>query len=189
MNFIDNAYASTEAVQTTEGRDDEGLLASLGLNGSQFISQWINFAIVVVVLWFLILKPLVKKLNERQKMIDDSITNSEKVQKNLDRSEKDYLAKMDMAKAEASRILGKANADTQIVADEMKAKAKKEIEAAVEQAKKNIKLEKEEMVAKMKVETADVIVMALEKILSEKIDAKKDKDLIEKVHYKLSVRF
>ncbi|MFH2018392.1 MAG: F0F1 ATP synthase subunit B, partial [bacterium] len=165
---------------TSEGSVDEGLLASLGLNGQLFISQWINFAIVVAILWFLILKPLVKKLNERQKMIDDSISNAEKIQKNLDRSEKDYLAKMDVAKAEACRILTQANSEAEVVAEQVKEKAKNEIEAVVLQAKKNIGLEKDEMVSKLKQQTADMIVLALEKILSEKIDGKKDKELIEK---------
>ena len=41
------------------------------------------------------------------------------------------------------------------------------------------KIEKEEMVADLKQETVNLIIAALEKILSEKVDSKKDKDLIE----------
>lgn len=180
--FIDIAHASTEATEhvAETAVENPGLLASLGIQPQQLAFQWINFAIVVAVLWFLILKPLTKVLSERQKMVNDSINNAEKVKKNLDRSEKDYLAKLDMAKAEASRILTKASNEAETLGEEIKAKAKKEIESAVEQAKKNIKLEKEEMVAKMKGETASIIVLALEKILSEKIDGTKDKNLIER---------
>jgi F-type H+-transporting ATPase subunit b len=181
MNFIDIALASPEAVveYVTESSADAGLLASLGLNGSQFVFQWINFAIVVAVLWFLILKPLVKTLNNRQKMIDDSIANSEKIQKNLEKSEKDYQHKIDQAKVEANKIMEKANAEAGVVGEELKVKAKKEIEQLVDHAKKNIRLEKEEMVAGLKEQTVEIVVAAVEKILNEKMDGKKDKELIE----------
>ncbi len=177
MNFINIAYASSEAVveKATEG----GLLASLGLNGSQFIFQWINFAIVVAVLWFLILKPLTKKLSEREKMIDDSIKNAEKIQHNLNKSEKDYQERMDKAKVEANKILEKANVETAVVAEEMKEKTKKDIEELVDHAKRNIRLEKEEMMTGLKKETVEIVVAVVEKILSAKMDGKKDKELIE----------
>ena len=56
---------------------------------------------------------------------------------------------------------------------------KKEIEQLVDHAKKNIRLEKEAMVAGLKKETGELVVAAVEKILSEKMDSKKDKELIE----------
>lgn len=180
MNFTDIVYASPEEVgSTTEAPENTGLLASLGLNGSQFLFQWINFAIVVAVLWFLILKPLTKKLNERQKMIDDSIKNAEKIQKNLEKSDKDYQDRMDKAIVEANKILEKAQAETSMIAEEMKNKTKKEIEELVEHARKNIRSEKEEMITGLKKETVEIVISAMEKILSAKMDGKKDKELIE----------
>jgi len=189
MNFVEIVHASPEAeapvaehtTATTEeaGVADTGLLASLGINGQLFAFQWINFAVVVLVLWFLVLKPLTKKMSEREKMIDDSIKNAEKIQHTLNKGEKDYQERMDKAKVEANKILEKANVETGAIAEEMKNKTKKDIEGLVEHAKKNIRLEKEEMVAGLKKETAEIIVSAMEKILGEKMDSKKDKELIE----------
>ena len=48
----------------------------------------------------------------------------------------------------------------------MKKRAQKEIELVVDQARRNIKIEKEEMVADLKQETVNLIIAALEKILS-----------------------
>ncbi len=176
--FIAIAFASEHAVQTAEAAE-EGLLASLGINPGLFVFQLINFAIVAVVLWFLILKPLTKKMAERQRLIDEGLDNAKKVQDNLARSEKDYQARIDTAKVEANRILEKANAETAIVADEMKVRARKEIETLANQAKRNIRAEKEEMALQLREETAGLVVMAVEKILEEKMDEKKDKKLIE----------
>ena len=104
MQLIDIANASTKAVETattvtaehaagtTEAT--EGLLASLGINGTLFLFQLINFAIVVAILWFLVLKPLTKKMGERQEKIEDSLKNAEAVEENLRKSESKYQEKI-----------------------------------------------------------------------------------------------
>ncbi len=177
MQFISIAHAEEE-VPTTEQATDQGLLASLGINGTLFTFQLINFALVAAVLWFLILKPLTKKMTERQKLIDDSIDNAKRVQDNLIMSEQKYQEKIDQAKVEANKIMEKATSEASVVGAELKTKAKEEIETLVEQAKRTITIEKEEMVAGLKKETVDLVVAALEKILGEKMNSTKDKELI-----------
>lgn len=172
------AHAS-EAAESSAEAASTGILGSLGINPAAFIFQLINFAIVAVIIWYLILKPLTSKMTERQKLIDDSIDNAKKVQDNLQKSEQKYQEKIDLAKVEYNKILEKASADAVTLNDSMKVKAKKEIETLVDQAKRNIHIEKDEMVAGLKNETASLIVLALEKILAEKIDNKKDKEMIE----------
>ncbi|MCX6778657.1 MAG: ATP synthase F0 subunit B, partial [Candidatus Magasanikbacteria bacterium] len=76
MNFIEIAHASeapTELTETTE--QSGGVLGSLGINGQLFVFQLINFILVAAILWFLILKPLTKKMAERKKIIDESLDN------------------------------------------------------------------------------------------------------------------
>lgn len=182
MQFIDTVYAA----ETTEPGQTGGVAASLGINGSLFIFQLINFAIVAAIIWFLILKPLTKKMAERQKMIDDSIENSKKIQDTLQRSEQKYQQRIDGAKVEANKILEKAFSETETVTAGMKNKAKQEIELLVDQAKRNIKIEKEEIMEGLKKQTADLIVLALEKILDEKVSGTKDKEMIEKMVKKLT---
>lgn len=184
MQFIDTVYAQeaepavTAETGSHEGAASTGVLGSLGINGTLFVSQLVNFAIIVVIVWFLILEPLTKKLAERQKMIDDSIDNSKKVQRNLEKSEQEFQKRIDEAKVEANKIVEHAVTESEKMNGEMKTKAKQEIETLVDQAKKNIKIEREEIKAEIKKETAEMIVTALEKILSEKITDKKDKELI-----------
>jgi len=189
MNFIDIAMASEapaeETTHTTEGTESASPLAGLGINTSLFVAQLINFALVALVLWFLILKPLTKKMAERQKMIDDSIDNAKKIQDNLNKSEKDYQTKVDQAKVEANKIMDKAVTNAQTAAEETKENAKKEIETLVIQARKSIVNEKETMKAEIKEETANFVILALEKILVEKMDSTKDKKMIEEVLEKL----
>jgi len=181
-NFIDIAYAAE-----TSSVADQGVAASLGINLQLFIFQLINFAVVACIIWFLILKPLLKKMAERQEIIDQSLRNAKKIEDTVARSEKDYKEKIAMARAEANKVINIATEDAKKVGEELKKKTKEEIEKLVEQTKKNIKLEKEEMVAGIKLEVADLVVAAMEKVLSEKMNSEKDRKLIEESLKKLSV--
>lgn len=179
MQFIDIAYASEVAAEAIETGEKSGLVASLGLDGRLFVFQLINFAIVAVILWFLVLKPLVKKLAERQKLIEEGLNNAKKAREQMERSEHDYRAKISEAKKEAQAILKKTEKDAKILSENLKNKTKQENVDLAEQAKKNILKEKEEMMTGLKGETANLIVAALEKILSEKMTGEKDKKMIE----------
>lgn len=173
-----NLSAETHAETTAEGGSP---LASLGINPTLFVFQLINFAIIAAVIWYLILKPLTKKLSERQKMIDESLDNAKKIQDNLQKSEQKYQERIDAAKVETGKILDKANKEAEKIAVETKNKAKTEIEALIEQAKRNIRSERDEMITDVRKAGADLVVAALEKILSEKIDSKKDKEIISEM--------
>lgn len=176
MSLTNIAYAAEETVPTTA---NERVLATLGINSTLFVFQLINFAIVVAVLWFLILKPLTKKMSERQKMIENSIDNAKKIETNLGMSERKYRERIDQAKVDANKFMEKSHQESVLAAEAMKEKTKKEIEQLVEQARKNIKTEKDESINELKQQAADLIISAAEKILSAKMDADKDNKIIE----------
>lgn len=161
------------------------ILDSFGLNLRLFLFQFANFIIVAVILWFLILKPLTKKLSERQHIIEDSLDNAKQVEANLAKSQEDYRLQLRLARAEAEKILESAGNEAGQLSEELKAKAKQEIEALVKQAKHNIQREKEEMMLGFKEEAASLVALALEKLINEKMTAEKDKKLINEIVSKL----
>ncbi len=168
-----------EAVSETGSASDQGLFASLGLNAQLFGFQLLNFVIVAVVVWFLILKPLTKTMEQRKKIINDSLENAKEVETKLQMSEQKYQEKIDEAKTDANKIIKDAGEEAGRLKEEMKNKAKSEIEMLITQAKRNIQIEKEEMVDELKKETGELVVRAVEKIIKEKLDSEKDKKIIE----------
>lgn len=181
MSLINIAYASEEATTeyTTESTGNESVAASLGLNGQLFLFQLINFAVVAVIIWFLILKPLTKTLTERKKVIDDSLDKAKEVDANLQMAQVKFQERIDEAKIEASKIIEKSHNEAEQLGVSMKDKAKKEIELLVDQAKRNIQIEKGEVMDGIKKETVNLIISAVERIISERLDGDKDKKIIE----------
>lgn len=185
--FTEIAYASKTAVRATEtAAADETVLSSLGINSTLFIFQLINFALVASIVWFLILKPLTKKMAERQKMIDDSIDNAKKIETNLGMSERKYQEKIDQAKVDANKIIEKAQQESVLVAEAAKEKTRKEIEALVETARKNIKSERDESIREIKEQAATVIIAATEKIIGSSLNVEKDNKIIEEAIKKMN---
>lgn len=179
-NNIIHAATTNATTEHTEAAED-GLLSSVGINGQLFVFQLINFAIVGAIVWFLILKPLTKKMEERKKLIDESLDKAKEVETNLAMSERKYQERVDEAKVEANRIIGKATDEAVGMSEQMKKKAKDEIELLVKQAKKNIEIDREDMRADIRKETAGMILTALKKVLQQDLDPKMDAKYIENI--------
>ncbi len=157
---------------------DESVIASLGLNASMFGWQLFNFALVAAIVWFLILKPLTKKMDERKKIIDESLDRAEIIASQVTKSKEEYDAAIAKAKADANEVLATAKADAEEYKNKMKETTKAEIESLVLAGKKQLATERETMMAEVRAELAGLVTGATEKILRTKMDDKSDQKLI-----------
>lgn len=164
-----------------EAAESGGLLASLGIQPQLFVFQLINLAIVCLIAWHAILKPLVKKLDERRKLINDSIDKAKEIETNLAMSEQKYQGRIDEAKVAANKVLEAASVEAEQMGEKMKVKAKQDIEFLIVQAKRNIQTERDEAMGAVKSEAVGLIFSVLEKVLPEKMTSENDRKVIEEV--------
>ncbi|MFA4831076.1 MAG: F0F1 ATP synthase subunit B [Patescibacteria group bacterium] len=174
---------TTEA--TLQEGKSESIAASLGLNLNLFIFQLINFAIVAAIVWWLILKPLVKKMQERQEMVEKSVEDAKRIEANLQTSEAKFQEKIDEGKVEANKIIAKAGEEAEVQGEKLREKARADVEQLIKQAKVKIGEEKEKMTVELRRETGELVIAALEKVLDKTMDKEKDRELVEEVLKKL----
>lgn len=160
-------------------KSEESVAASLGLDPQLFVFQLINFAVVVVIIWYLILRPLTKKLDERRTIIDESLDRAKEIETQYAMSEQKYKERLTKAEHEANAVIAKAREEAGVQAAEMKEKTKKEIQELATDAKQHIQKEREDALLAVRKEAATLIVGAAEKLIGEKLDLKKDEALIE----------
>lgn len=143
------------------------------------IAQAVNFAVVFIILYYFGIKPLMKILNERSKKIEDSLKNAAKIEKELQQTESKRAEVIRKAKQEANELLAEVERKSEERKKEMTAKAKEEIAKIVAKTKEDLAIDKAIMLKHVKEEAGELIVAALEKVLSKKITGEDDKKLIE----------
>ncbi len=175
--LIPVAHAASEAVAAESA--SSGGIATLGLNGKLFIAQLVNFAVLLLLFWKLILPGLVKGLQSRTQRIEKSLQDAERVEKEKQEFSKWREEEMSKARLQASEIVTKAQSEAGAAKDRAIAQTKEEQQKVVEQASTQIKQEKDKALSSAKAEIADMVTQAAEKILRQKLDAKKDEALIK----------
>ncbi len=157
------------------------LLNAFGVNYKILIAQFINFAILFFVLYKLGYKPIFKFLEDRKDRIKAGIEMADKAEHSLNKAQEEKKSIIIEAKKESATIISRADKLGKEKREEMINKVKDEIRVVVDQEKVRMKAEKAQILKDVKNEVTDLITLALEKIIGEKIDAKKDKEIISKI--------
>lgn len=162
------------------------LITALGLDLRILLAQLVNFAILVFVLWRFAYKPVFNILEERRKRVEKGIEDSEEAGRRL--SEADVHKKQVIAEArqEANGIIEEAKKKAEIRYQEIIAKSRSDIQTIIEDEKAKIAVERSNAMRDIKAEATEMISLALSKILEEKLDEKKDAELIARAVKKLN---
>lgn len=158
----------------------DSIIETFHLDWKLFLAQAVNFGIVVFVLWKFAFKPLVKKMDERTKMIEDSYEKT----KSLEQEQKDISILKDKiifeARQESKKIIDEAGVQAKKYDETMKSRTHNEAAKILSQAKDMIMEEKNNMMNQVKAEASELVILAVQKVLQEKITPEMDKKLSEK---------
>ncbi len=160
------------------------LFSALGINLKILIAQFINFSIFFFVLYKFAYKPMLKFLDDRKQKIEKGLNDAEKANNKLielEEKEKEIIAQANLGgQKQAKKIIAQAKEAGEEKRVQMIQKTKEEIKNIVKKEKENIELEKNNAIKDIKKQTADLVAMSLKKVLNEKIDNKKDMEIIQK---------
>jgi F-type H+-transporting ATPase subunit b len=156
------------------------LFAKLGIDWRLFIAQLINFAILMTVLVFVLFKPIIKALDKRRQKIAESLENAEKISAELKRTTEEGDRLLSSSRAEAQRIIGEAQKQSDAVRNGAADKAKVEVAGIIASGKAQLSAERDAMLAEVRHAAAELVADATAKVVGEKLNPAKDKALIEK---------
>jgi len=157
------------------------ILELFGVDWKLLIAQLVNFAIVVVVLWWFALKPLSKTMQSRNDEISKGLSDARSAADRLEKVEREVKDKLIEAKNTAASILEESKKQSEKSKQDNLVKTKEEVAKLIEKAKEQIANEKDNMIMEVKGEVSNMVVLALEKILSSGISKDLDKKYIDKV--------
>lgn len=146
------------------------LFAAFGVNVSLIIAQAVNFAIVLIALWYFLYKPVLAMIAKRQELVAKGVEDATRASEKLSHADDEAKTRINAADAEAESIVAQARES----ASAEKQRLLKEAEARAVAVTKDAEERAAETAAKAKRESekdiARVAILTAEKILKEKYD-------------------
>jgi F-type H+-transporting ATPase subunit b len=157
------------------------VLAKLGVDGKLLLAQAVNFAVLFFVLRRFAYQPMLDFLEKRANRIEQGLKDAEAAQIKLGEMEAKEKTVLAEARTEAKSIIASAEASAKQRATEHVAETEVQVKRLLADAEVKISEEKDKAMAGAKEEIGELVMLSVEKILREKIDATKDKELLEKM--------
>jgi len=152
----------------------------LGINLGAFIIQIITFILVFVLLKKFAFTRIVAMLDKRYKVIDEGVRHGLQMQKERDKLEKETAKIVREARHDADAIVGDAQKESREIVRAAEKSAHKKAEAMLADAEARIGEETSQARRKLEKEIVELVSEATEVVISEKVDARKDAELIDK---------
>ncbi len=146
----------------------EGIIDAFGLDLRLIILQLFNFGIMLGILGYLLYKPILKLLADREAKIAQGLRDAEEAEASKKQANEDRKQVLEGAQKEAEAIVGRATTAATKEASEIVKKADDEAARALNNAREqaaNLKLQAEK---ESEGEIAKLAILATEKLLKEK---------------------
>ncbi len=152
----------------------------LGLTLPSFIGQLINFLILLVLLTFFGYKPIRRMLDERASRIKQSMEQAEATKQEYDRARVEVDKQISKARDEGQSIVGQAERAGERIKEEARQEARAEVQSIVERTRAEMERERDKLIDELRREFVATALLAAEKVISETLDEKTHRRLIEK---------
>ncbi len=146
----------------------ESLIHAFGIDIKLITIQIINFLVLAGILSYLLYKPLLKILNEREETIAQGVKDAEAAGQALSAAEDEKKAIVSQAHQEAADINDRATGFAEENAAKVRAAAEEEAAQKIKAAEERSRALAEEAKKASEAEIAKLAVLAAEKVLSEK---------------------
>jgi len=156
-----------------------GIFESLGINWKILLGQIVNFLLVLYLLKRFALKPFLKILNERKEKIEGGVKNAENAERKIQLAgeERDKILKEGREKA--NLILRKSEERGKGKEEEILRRTEEEKMRILAEAKRLGQIEVNKMKGEFSKKNLELVLNLTEKILKEKVDLKKDSEIIK----------
>jgi F-type H+-transporting ATPase subunit b len=156
-------------------------MGEIGIDWQVLLAQLINFGILFGLLFFLLYKPMRRMLDERSAKIKESMDQAEQIKEQLASTDEQVREQMEVARKEGHGILAQAAQMGERLKEEAREGARQEAEAIVARTRSEIERERDEAIEDLRRQFVDLAIIAAEKVVSETLDKKKHRKLIDEV--------
>jgi len=130
------------------------------------------FLVAIVGMYYIILKPMVAYLEERETAISQGLQEAEKIEAQIKERMVAYEAELERAKGEVAALRAERRAEAQAAYDEVLAGARSDAEAQIEAAVKKIDAARAAAATALKASSEDLAIQAAGQVLGRQLAAR-----------------
>jgi F-type H+-transporting ATPase subunit b len=165
---------------TTFAAENSSGLGALGVDGKAFVIQLITFGLAFLVLRRYAFKPILKVLRERRETIESGVKLGEEMQKERAKLDAQIDKALHEARTQADGIIAGAQDSARQAIREAEDKARDKAAGILKEAEARITQDTARARKALEKELVTLVSEATEAIIDEKVDARKDSQLIER---------
>lgn len=139
------------------------ILSDFGVQPALLVAQIINFTILLVILWKLAYKPIIKMLDERKARIAESMAQAQQIDERLAKLATEIKEELKKTRVEADAVIADAKQTAAQLSQDVMTEAKAQSESIIKRAEVAAKLEFEQSKQTLKKEIVILAVTAAEK--------------------------
>ncbi len=156
-------------------------MKELGVNLPGLIAQIVNFSLLLLVLYLLLYKPVVRMLDQRSKRIEDSLEQADRLKEETSLAEEQVKEQIEEARQEGRNIVAQAAQVAERVREDSRTQARQDAETIVTRARADVQRERDEAIEELRRQFADLTIIAAERVINTSLDRDQHRRLIEEV--------
>jgi F-type H+-transporting ATPase subunit b len=167
-------------VQTLATESSPGLFQALGIDWKLLVEQGLAFLVLVFILAKFVYPALTKAIDDRREAIEAGLQEAKESQEALTKAEARVSEMLEEARKEADDILARSHQEAATMVSDAESKSKVRAEQIVADARQQLSIDVAKARDALKKDTVELVALATERIIGEKLDERKDADLVKK---------
>jgi len=159
------------AATHAEAKQSAGLFEALGINVTLLVEQTIAFLILVALLGKFVYPALMKAVDSRREAIEAGLQEAKESQEAAEKAQQKVAELLEAARKDADDIIARSHQEATLMvgAEQIVADARQQLDNDVRKAREALKRD-----------TIELVALATERVIGEKLDANKDAALVKK---------
>ncbi|MFQ6001628.1 MAG: F0F1 ATP synthase subunit B [Anaerolineae bacterium] len=154
-------------------------MEALGIDPALLASQIVNFLLLVLVLRFVLYKPILNMLQERREKIKESLQYAEQVKQEAAAEREKHQKELEEAHRKAEEAIAQASQISEQEREKIVAEAQEEARRILEQARAEIEHERRQAMIDLQEQVVELAIAAASKVIDQSLDEKEHRRLIK----------
>lgn len=156
-------------------------MGELGINVPGLLTQLVSFTALMIVLYFVLYKPILKMLDQRAERIKSSLEAADQARSEAASSAEVVQQELVNARQQGQGLIAEAQEAARRAAEQIEERSRQQGEEMIARAQAEIGQQRDRAIEDLRREFAGLAILAAEQVIERELDPARHQELIDKV--------